>query len=152
MRRGFAFALVVSAFVLCAGARAAGRPMTMWYRQPAEKWVDALPIGNGRLGGMVFGRTAEERIQLNEDTVWVGEKRNRNNPEALKALPEVRRLLFAGKPVEAEALADKTLIGIPRRQPAYQPLGDLWLRFPGHDQFTDYTRELDLETGVVRVS
>src|SRR5262245_43723669 len=71
--------------------------MVLWYRQPARQWVEALPIGNGRLGGMVFGGTDAEHIQLNEDTVWAGEKRNRDNPEALKNLPEVRRLLFAGK-------------------------------------------------------
>src|SRR5579871_2285659 len=77
---------------------------TLWYRHPAAKWGDALPVGNGRLGGMVFGEVAKEHIQLNEDTVWNGRKRDRINPEALKALPEVRRLLFEGKPREAEAL------------------------------------------------
>src|SRR5438046_3708886 len=100
--------------------------MVLWYRQPATKWTEALPIGNGRLGGMVFGTTDTEHIQLNEDTVWAGEKRDRNNPEALKNLPEVRRLLFAGKPLEAQTLAEDTMMGIPKRQPPYQSLGDLW--------------------------
>ena len=95
----------------------------LWYRHPAQRWGDALPVGNGRLGGMVFGGIAKERIQLNEDTVWNGKKRDRINPEALKALPEVRRLLFEGKPREAEALEEKTFMGIPNRQPPYQPVG-----------------------------
>src|SRR5690348_13961990 len=81
----------------------------LWYTHPAQKWGDALPIGNGRLGGMVFGGVAQERIQLNEDTVWNGKRRNRVNPEALKALPEVRRLLFAGKSIEAEELEERTM-------------------------------------------
>ena len=125
---------------------------TLWYRQPATRWVDAMPLGNGRLGAMVFGGVEHERIQLNEDTVWNGKKRDRNNPLAAKGLPEVRRLLFEGKPVEAEALANKTLLGVPRRQPMYQPLGDLLLEFPAGGAVSDYRRELDLATGVARVS
>ena len=127
--------------------------MVLWYRQPASKWVEAMPIGNGRLGGMVFGGTDTEHIQLNEDTVWAGEKRDRINPEALKNLPEVRRLLFAGKPLEAQTLAEDKLMGIPKRLPPYQPLGDLWIKFPpSASEATEYRRELDLETGVARIS
>jgi alpha-L-fucosidase 2 len=126
--------------------------LRLWYRQPAKDWNEALPIGNGRLAAMVFGGTASERIQLNEDTVWAGEKRDRNNPEGLQSLAEVRRLLFAGKPKEAEVLAERTIIAVPKRMPPYQPLGDLLLTFPGHENVTDYVRELDLDTGIVRVS
>ena len=126
--------------------------IVLWYRQPAEKWVEALPIGNGRLGAMVFGRIPKERIQLNEDTVWAGTPSDRNNPEALKSLPEIRRLLMAGQPREAEALADKTMIGIPRRLPPYQSLGDLWLRFSSQTDARDYRRELNLDTGIAGVS
>lgn len=122
------------------------------YTHPAQKWGDALPIGNGRLGGMVFGSVAQERIQLNEDTIWNGKKRDRINPGALKALPEVRRLLFAGKPLEAEAIEERSMMGIPNRQPPYQPLGDLNIVFAGEDKSTDYRRELNLATGVVRVT
>jgi alpha-L-fucosidase 2 len=75
----------------------------LWYMHPAQRWGDALPIGNGRLGGMVFGGVVQERIQLNEDTIWNGRTRDRINPQGLKSLPEVRRLLFAGKPLDAEA-------------------------------------------------
>jgi len=101
---------------------------------------------------MVFGGIAHEHIQLNEDTVWNGKKRDRINPEALKILPEVRRLLFAGQPLAATALEDRNLMGIPNRQPPYQPLADLKLEFSGQDNATDYRRELNLATGIVRVT
>jgi alpha-L-fucosidase 2 len=141
---------ILGALMACP-AVAADRSDVLWYRQPAAKWTEALPIGNGRLGAMVFGAVSEEHLQLNEDTVWAGEKRDRNNPKGGAALAEVRRLLFAGQPTEAEALADRDMIAIPRRMPPYQPLGDLRLRF-GDQQATDYTRELDLDTATVRVS
>ena len=126
--------------------------LRLWYRQPAENWNEALPIGSGRLAAMVFGGTAIERIQINEDTVWAGEKRDRINPEGAKNLAEVRRLLFAGKPKQAEELADKTIIAVPRRMPPYQPLGDLVLNFTGHDNVSRYLRELDIDSAVSRVS
>ncbi|MGC4053554.1 MAG: glycoside hydrolase family 95 protein [Paludibaculum sp.] len=124
---------------------------TLWYRQPAAKWVEALPVGNGRLGGMVFGGVPVEKIQLNEDSIWAGEKRDRNNPEAAKALPEVRRLLKEGRIKEAEALAEKSVISKPKRLPPYQPLGDLVLKFSGQTEVTGYRRMLDLDRAVVRV-
>src|SRR5687768_4047395 len=119
--------------------------LRLWYRQPAANWNEALPIGNGRLAAMVFGGVQAERIQLNEDTIWAGEKRDRINPEGARNLAEVRRLLFAGKPREAEVLAERTLIAVPKRMPPYQPLGDLLLRFPGHENASEYLRELDLD-------
>src|SRR5882724_11685565 len=109
------------------GATDAKPPLLLWYSHAATQWNEALPIGNGRLGAMVFGGPATEHLQLNEDTVWAGEKRDRNNPEGAKSVPEVKRLLMAGKIKEAEALADMTMIGIPRRMPQYQTLGDLEL-------------------------
>jgi alpha-L-fucosidase 2 len=129
-----------------------GRPNILWYRQPAATWNEALPVGNGRLGAMVFGRVKAERIQLNEDTVWAGERRDRNNPEGARNLAEVRRLLFAGKAREAEVLAERTIISVPKRMPQYQPLGDLLLRFTGQDEAREYARELDLDSGIARVS
>ena len=95
---------------------------------------------------------AKEHIQLNEDTVWSGEKRDRSNPEASKSFPEVRRLLMEGHPAEAQALADRTMISIPRALPVYQTLGDLWLDFGGATQQEAYRRELDLDTGIASVS
>ena len=103
--------------------------MTLWYRQAAPQWDHAMPLGNGRLGAMVFGSVNRERIQLNEDTLWMGGPRETDNPEARAALPEVRRLLFAGKPREAYALAEKKLMGKPWRLESYQTLGDLRLNF-----------------------
>jgi alpha-L-fucosidase 2 len=125
--------------------------LTLWYRQPAQKWVDASPLGNGRIGAMVFGGVPREHIQLNEDTIWNGQKRDRDNPEAAKYLPEVRQLLFAGKPIEATKLEDH-LMGVPNRQPPYQPLGDLFLDFPDRGDVMDYRRELNLPTGISKVT
>lgn len=125
--------------------------LRLWYRQPARDWNEALPIGNGRLGAMVFGNVKSERIQLNEDTIWAGERRDRVNPKGLESLAEVRRLLFAGKPKEAEELAGRTMMAVPLRMLPYQPLGDLLLRFD-HDGANDYRRELDLDTAIAHVT
>ncbi len=142
-------------FVVCAGVGVAQSPASaqkLWYRQPAVKWEEALPIGNGRLGAMVFGGVQEERLQINEDTIWAGEKRDRNNPNGAKAVIEVRRLLLAGKIKEAEEIADKNIISTPRRLPMYQPFGDLKLRFQGQENASEYARKLDLDAGVARVT
>jgi alpha-L-fucosidase 2 len=139
-------ALVLGSFGIFAA------PNVLWYRQPAATWNETLPIGNGRLGAMVFGGISAERLQLNEDTIWAGERRDRNNPAGREALPEIRRLLFAGKPHEAEILADKTMIAIPSRMPQYQPLGDLWLRFKNTEPAEEYRRQLDLDSAVVRIT
>jgi len=101
---------------------------------------------------MVFGGVQRERIQLNEDTIWYGRKRDRDNPKAAQYLPEVRRLLFEGKPSEATKPEDQKLMGIPNRQPPYQPLGDLFLEFPIQEQVADYQRELNLSTGIAKVT
>jgi len=132
----------------------AASPNTLWYRQPAASWNEALPIGNGRLGAMVFGGAPTERIQLNEDAVWAGEPRDRNNPAGSAAVPEVRRLLLAGNLAEAEALADRAIIATPRRMPMYQTLGDLNLHFTGQNAAApaEYIRQLDLDRAVVRVT
>ncbi|MDZ4800681.1 MAG: glycoside hydrolase N-terminal domain-containing protein [Bryobacteraceae bacterium] len=127
-------------------------PHVLWYRQPASKWTEALAIGNGRLGAMVFGGTAAEQLQINDDSVWAGKRMDRINPKAHDAIPEVRRLLTEGKLAEAEALADKSIISIPRRMPPYQPVGDLKLTFRGVDNVTNYRRELDLDTAIARTT
>lgn len=130
-------------------------PLTLWYRQPAgTNWNAALPIGNGRLGAMVFGNVEEERLQLNEDSIWEGYKRDGANPDGLKALPEIRRLLFEGKNEDASDLAAKTMMGIPSRIKSYQPLGDLFIEDTQTttNEPKDYRRELDLNTGVVTTS
>jgi len=93
-RRAFVGGLSASACALKAAAQQTSGGLTLWYRKPAERWTDALPIGNGRLGGMVFGGVEDERFQLNEDTFWSGAPREWNNPDARRHLPEVRRLVL----------------------------------------------------------
>ena len=132
--------------------RVSDEGLKLWYRQPAEEWTDALPVGNGRLGAMVFGRVKQERIQLNEDSLWDGGPRDTNNPEAAQALPEVQRLLFEGKNAEAAELAGQTMMGIPCRVKSYQSLGDVQLELEHEQEATDYRRELDLSTGIARLS
>lgn len=126
-------------------------PSRLWYRQPAVEWTEALPVGNGRIGAMIFGGTARERLQLNEDTLWTGGPYDAVNPAARAALPEVRRLVEAGSFAQAEALADERLIGTPRTQMAYQALGDLLLDLAGAADSSDYERELDLDAAVATV-
>ena len=124
----------------------------LWYSKPAEKWAEALPVGNGRLGAMVFGGTGNERIQLNEQTIWTGGPYDPTRPGGPEALPEIRKLVFAGKFFEAEALFAKTMMGKPAEQMKYQPLGNLLLEIPGHSDPADYRRELDLDTAVAAVT
>lgn len=125
-------------------------PLKLWYRSPAQEWVQALPVGNGRLGAMVFGGVALERLQFNEDTFFSGGPYNPLNPEARNALPEVRRLIFAGKYAEAQAYANAHVMSRPLKQMSYQPIGDLLLSLFGVENASDYARELDLETAVTR--
>ncbi len=123
----------------------------IWLGTPAEQWDHALPVGNGRLGGMVFGSVNRERVQLNEQTLWMGGPEARDNPQALAKLPEVRRLLFDGRPREAYALAERHLMASRWRLDSYQTLGDLRLTFDHEGATTGYRRELDLDTAVARV-
>ncbi|MEW6745884.1 MAG: glycoside hydrolase N-terminal domain-containing protein [Planctomycetota bacterium] len=121
----------------------------LWYKQPASVWVEALPIGNGHIGAMVFGGVIYERLQVNDDSLWAGGAKDRVNPEGHAALPEVRRLLFAGMVREATQLAERTMLGVPPRIEPYQPLGDLVLEIPTEElPVTDYQRQLDLADGV----
>jgi alpha-L-fucosidase 2 len=138
-----------------ADAPSAPSALTLWYQQPARQWVEALPVGTGRLGAMVFGGTQLERLQLNEDTLYAGGPYDPDSPEAHTALPEVRRLIAQGQYAEAEALANEKLMGRPLKQMAYQPIGDLLLNFPGIDSSgidatSEYRRELDLDQAVAR--
>lgn len=126
-------------------------PLSLWYRRPARQWVEALAVGNGRLGAMVFGGVNRERLQLNEDTLWAGGPYDPANPEAPKALPEARRLIFAGKYTEASALIRDKMMAKPLREMPYQPVGDLLLTFPEVASVADYRRDLNLDTAVARV-
>jgi hypothetical protein len=140
--------------------------LKLWYRHPAQVsetpargggndpgWLQALPIGNGRLGAMVFGGVSKERIQVNDNTLWDGHTQDTTNGEALKHLPEIRKLLFEGKNREATDLADRYLIGSPKGVKSYQTLGDLWIETDHKEsEVQDYRRELDLDTGIVTVT
>ena len=125
---------------------------TLWYRQSASEWNRALPVGNGRLGAMIFGGRAEEHIQLNEETLWTGGPYDPVVKGASAALPDIRRLLFAGDVPKAHDLFGRTMMGVPYEQMKYQPLGDLFIAFPGHDSVTGYRRELLLDSAIARVS
>ena len=126
---------------------------TIWFDQPAADWNEALPVGNGRLGGMVYGTPYTECIQLNEDSVWHGGFMDRNNPDALKHLPEIRRLIFEGRIREAQELCYFALVGTPEEMRHYEPLGNLYLLFDGgQDEISGYRRSLDLETATVQTT
>lgn len=125
--------------------------LRLWYQQPAQVWEEALPIGNGRMGAMVFGGLQTERLQLNEDTLWSGGPRNWNNPQAREILPQVRRVLLEDENYhEADALCLK--MQGPYNE-SYQPLGDLYLDMEhASAQLSDYVRELDLDQAIAKVS
>ncbi|HEY1717558.1 MAG TPA: glycoside hydrolase N-terminal domain-containing protein [Verrucomicrobiae bacterium] len=134
-------------------ARGAENPTPdLWFAQPAEKWTDALPIGNGRIGAMIFGGVSDERIQFNEDTLWTGKPHDYVRAGAREQLPKIQQLLFDGKTKEAEQLAKTNFLSDPVRQKAYQPFGDLHLHFSGATNVSDYRRELEVDSAVARVS
>ncbi len=141
-------AIAVTATLCCMAKpyAQAGSNHILWYDRPAATWTEALPLGNGRLGAMVFGTPSAERLQLNEETIWAGRPNNNANPEALEYLPKVRQLVWEGRYKEAQDMATahvqaKTNSGMP-----YQPFGDLYINFPGIDKYTDYYRELSLDS------
>ena len=139
-----AFFISYLSILICAVAQ----QHRLWYNQPAQTWTQALPIGNGVMGGMVFGTPAVEHIQINEETIWAGQPNNVLNPNAKEALPEVRRLIFEGKYKEAQDLANAQVMpqaagknmGMP-----FQPFGDLYIAMPGHADYRNYERWLDLD-------
>jgi alpha-L-fucosidase 2 len=128
--------------------------LKLWYDKPAAKWLSALPVGNGRLGGMVFGRVRKEWIQLNEDSLWTGRARSRINPLARENLDEVRRLIMTGDVREAQFVSENTMFGMPCDLTTYETLSNLVLLFSGQydEEAEDYRRELDLETGIATVT
>ncbi|MGO4693479.1 glycoside hydrolase N-terminal domain-containing protein [Paenibacillus sp. 2TAB26] len=126
----------------------------LWYKEPASNWEEALPVGNGKLGGMVFGGISRERIALNEDSVWYGGPRDRNNPDALPHLPKIRELLREGRLHEAHDLSAMALSGVPETQRHYMPLGDLELnlRYDSKEEVREYVRALDITNGIASVT
>nr|MCU0388313.1 glycoside hydrolase family 95 protein [Chitinophagaceae bacterium] len=123
-------------------------PLTLWYERPANEWVEALPVGNGRLGAMVYGDPFYENIQLNESSVWAGSPHRNDNPSAKEALPEIRKLIFEGKYKEAQDIANQKFISKISQGMPYQTVGNLRLKFEGHGNISGYYRELDIEKAV----
>ena len=126
--------------------QAAAQEYKLWYDEPAQVWTEALPLGNGRLGAMVFGNPGVEHIQLNEETIWAGRPNNNANPDALEYIPKVRRLVFEGKYLEAQTLATEKVMAKTNSGMPYQSFGDLHISFPGHTRYSDYYRELSLDS------
>ncbi|GGM58710.1 hypothetical protein GCM10011608_49650 [Micromonospora sonchi] len=131
----------------------AANDLALWYDQAAgTDWLRALPIGNGRLGAMVFGNVDAERLQLNEDTVWAGGPYDSSNPRGADALPEIQRLVFANQWAQAQNLVNQTMMGNPPGQLAYQTVGNLRFTFPGPGGVSEYHRQLDLTTAATSVT
>ena len=146
---GFIFFLIIFCLLFTLELSAQSSTLLkLWYNQPAKQWVEALPIGNGRLGAMVFGIPSKEEIQLNESTVWAGQPNRNDNPDAKEALPKVRQLIFEDKYKEAQDLVNQKFISRNSQGMPYQVVGNLELSFPGHENFTNYYRELNIETAV----
>ena len=121
----------------------------LWYNQPASKWEEALPVGNGRLGAMVYGKYGEEIIQFNEDTYYTGGPYNSVVKGGYKHLPKIQQLIFNGEPIKAHKLFGRTMMGYPVEQMKYQSMANLHLFF-GNDSVENYRRSLDLKTGIVK--
>ena len=135
---------------------ASAQLLKLWYNKPAEKWTEALPVGNGRIGAMLFGGLEKDRVQFNEETLWTGEPRNYNRAGAYRYLDSIRQLLFAGKQKEADVLAEKEFMGLKsaagQYQADYQPFGDLWLNCGNTANATNYKRELDISNAIAAIS
>lgn len=151
--RNWLAALAAVAIIQSSHATETNPALTLFYTNAAVKWTQAVPIGNGRLGAMIFGGVEREHLQLNEDTLWAGGPYDPNNPYALAALPEARRLVFAGQYDDAARLISSNMMAVPLRQMPYETLGDLWLDFGTNaGPVEDYRRDLDLDTAVAAVS
>jgi alpha-L-fucosidase 2 len=133
---------------LTGDAPAPNEPLSLWYRQPSRAWTEALPIGNGRLGAMVFGHVNSERIQLNEATLWGGGPYDPVNPQAKDALPQVRQMVFDGQYRQAGNLINAKVIARPSSEMPYETAGDLMLTFPDSTTAENYRRALNLDTAV----
>jgi alpha-L-fucosidase 2 len=149
----FAQEAAVSVAAIMPAAAAPPGALTLWYQRPAAKWTEALPVGNGRLGAMVFGGVESEHLQLNEDTMWAGGPYNPTRPGARDAIMEARKLVFEDKAGEATQIINDRGMSNPKKQLPYQTLGDLKLEFaPMPGEVTGYERSLDLESAIARTS
>ncbi|MCP9755802.1 glycoside hydrolase family 95 protein [Lacihabitans sp. CCS-44] len=145
--------ILLSSIVLWVSIAQAQTPLKLWYKQPAgNTWENALPIGNGRLGAMIYGNVEKETIQLNEHTVWSGSPNRNDNPKALENLAEIRKLIFEGNHKEAEKLANQAIITKTSHGQKFEPVGNLNLVFNGHENYTNYNRELDIERAISKTT
>ena len=144
---------LLGATCVCGKLAAGPNPgtLSLWYDRPAARWEEALPLGNGRLGVMVYGGCVREELQINEETIWAGGPHNNVNPAAREALPEVRRLIFEGRYKEAFDLCDENFSLHASHGMPYQTAGSLLLDFPGHRNVSDFYRDLDLATATATV-
>ena len=144
----FSFCLIISGIANAgtASSKNSDTHLKLWYDKPAKIWEEALPIGNGRLGAMIYGNPSKEEFQLNEGTLWAGQPYRNENPGSLEALPVIRQLIFDGKLKEAETLVNQKMISKRSQGMPYETAGSLFLEFPGHENYTNFYRELNLET------
>ncbi|MDR3118213.1 MAG: glycoside hydrolase family 95 protein [Mediterranea sp.] len=139
--------LLLTGGLLAGTASARAQNGNLWYDRPAQTWTEALPLGNGRLGAMVYGNPVTEQIQLNEETIWAGSPNNNANPDGLEYIPKVRELVFRGDYLEAQTLATQKVMAQTNSGMPYQPFGDLRIAFPSaHARYGDYRRELSLDS------
>lgn len=139
----------IAAFLLCLISFSVhGSDTTLWYRQPAEKWVEALPLGNGRLGAMVFGNVSRDRLQLNEESLWAGLPVDAYPDNFSRHLAELQKLVLDGKTQKANEYGMKHMTKAPTSFRSYEPLADLWMEFPQAEKAEDYRRSLNLQTGI----
>ncbi|MEY4432550.1 MAG: hypothetical protein RLZZ44_680 [Bacteroidota bacterium] len=149
----FAFALsLILCFAMCQGIAQTTTELKLWYNKPAAIWNEALPLGNGRLGAMVFGDPAVERLQLNEATIWAGSPNSNAHSKSIKALPIVRQLIFDGKFDEAQELATQDIMSQTNDGMPYQTFGSVYISFPGHQKYTNYYRDLNIENATAKVN
>src|SRR4028118_934148 len=149
MKQIFSFLLLVATACYSQNKPA----LKLWYNMPSGKvWENALPIGNGRLGAMVYGNVEKETIQLNEHTVWSGSPNRNDNPLALDSLAIIRKLIFGGKQKDAERIADRVIISKKSHGQKFEPVGSLHLNLNGHNNFSNFYRELDIERAVTKAS
>lgn len=132
------------------GLSAFADDLRLWYSRPASNWTEALPVGNSRLGAMIYGGTGHEELQLNEETFWAGSPYDNNNPNARYVLPVIRQLIFEGKNREAQSLVDANFFS-GKHGMSYLPIGSLFLDFEGHEQATDFYRDLDLSNATATI-
>lgn len=150
LKKGLLFGTVL--FFYCFTIQSQTNYNKLWYKQPSKTWNEALPVGNGRLGAMVFGNTTNEIIQLNEESIWAGSKINNDNPNAIKHLKGLQQTIFDSKYNEALKIASTYFVGTPPRVRSYQPLGNLLIDYKWEGTPANYNRNLDLNNGIVTTS